>query len=291
LAVSRFEAAGLIYGHGTSTAMDEAAFLILHTLHLPIDQLDPFADARLTRAERAAIRDIIEARISSRKPAPYLTHEAWILGHSFYVDERAIVPRSYIGAMLADGLEGLVDDPGSVGSVLDLCTGSGCLAILAALAFPEATVDAVDLSGDALAVAQRNVSDYGLGERVGLHRGDLFAPVAGKRYNIILTNPPYVDAEGMATLPPEHAHEPALALAAGKDGLDVLRRIIEHAADHLEPGGGLLAEIGRCRPAFETSFPELQPIWIETETSSGEVLWLTATQVSGLKSHAGGKRK
>ena len=286
MAVSRFEAAGLVYGHGTATALDEAAFLILHTLRLPVDQLQPFADARLTRRERAAVRDIVEARIATRKPAPYLTNEAWIQGHAFYVDERVIVPRSFIGELLCQGLNGLVDDPDAVTSVLDLCTGSGCLAILAATAFPNARVDAVDLSPEALEVAHRNVAAYGLGDRVTLRQGDLFAPVAGRRYDLILTNPPYVDAEGMAQLPPEYAHEPALALGAGEEGLDVIVRIIDAAASHLEPAGGLLAEIGRCRPAFERAYPALDCLWVETEDSRDEVFWLTAGQLPRRRSHA-----
>jgi ribosomal protein L3 glutamine methyltransferase len=289
LAVSRFQAAGLVYGHGTSTALDEAAFLILHTLHLPIDQLEPFVDARLTRPERRAVRAIIEARIATRKPAPYLTNEAWIQGQSFYVDERVLVPRSFIGELLATGLEGLIDEAVPVRRVLDLCTGSGCLAILAALAFPEATVDAVDISGDALAVAAHNVAEYGLGDRVTLHQGDLFAPLVGRRYDVILTNPPYVDAQGMRALPPEYVNEPALALAAGADGLDVIRRIIAENLAHMTPSGRLLAEIGRCRPAFENAYPNLEPIWIETETSSGEVFWLTFDQLKSAASHASGK--
>ena len=289
LAVSRFEAAGLVYGHGTSGALDEAAFLILHTLHLPIDQLEPFVDARLTWPERRCVRDILQARITTRKPAPYLTNEAWIQGHSFYVDERVIVPRSFIGELLATGLEGLVEEAVPVRRILDLCTGSGCLAILAALAFPDAAVDAVDLSADALAVAARNVGDYGLTERVTLHEGDLFAPLAGHRYDVIVTNPPYVDAQGMRELPPEYAQEPALALAAGHDGLDVVRRLMAGASGHLTPSAGLLVEIGRCRPAFERAYPNLDPVWVETETSRDEVFWLTARQLGAVTSHATGR--
>jgi ribosomal protein L3 glutamine methyltransferase len=282
LGVSRFEAAGLVYGHGTTTALDEAAFLILHTLHLPIDQLEPYLDARLMRSERAALRDIIEKRIATRKPAPYLTNAAWIQGHRFYIDERVIVPRSFIGELLGDDLSALVPDADAVGRVLDLCTGSGCLAILAALAFPNAVVDAVDISADALAVAARNVADFGLKERVNLIAGDLFAPLSGRRYDLILTNPPYVDAEAMNTLPPEYAHEPALALAAGTDGLDIVRRIMAHAGAHLSEGGGLLAEIGRCRPAFDAAFPQLAPIWLETEGSSDEVFWLIGAELAAV---------
>ena len=290
LGVSRFEAAGLVYGHGTSSALDEAAFLILHTLHLPIDQLEPFLDARLTRTERADVRDILEARIATRKPAPYLTNAAWIQGHRFYVDERVIVPRSFIGELLADGLQSLLPEPDAVARVLDLCTGSGCLAILAAHAFPHALVDAVDISADALAVARRNVDEHGLADRITLHRGDLFAPLEGQRYDLILTNPPYVDGAGMAALPPEYAHEPALALAAGVDGLDIVRRIMAAAPDHLTPAGGLLAEIGRCRPAFEAAYPKLEPLWLETETSSDEVFWVSATELRTAARVPAGKR-
>jgi ribosomal protein L3 glutamine methyltransferase len=289
LGVSRFEAAGLIYGHGTSTALDEAAFLILHTLHLPIDQLEPWLEARLTRRERASVRDIIEARIATRKPAPYLTNAAWIQGHRFYVDERVIVPRSFIGELLGDGLEALIPEPSAIERVLDLCTGSGCLAILAALTFPNAHVDAVDISLDALAVAARNIADFGLGDRVTLHKGDLFAPLGGQRYDLILTNPPYVDAQGMAALSPEYTHEPALALAAGPDGLDIVRRIMAAAGAHLKPDGALLAEIGRCRPAFGAAFPALEPLWLETEASQDEVFWLTAKALAAGMSHAGRK--
>jgi ribosomal protein L3 glutamine methyltransferase len=210
-AVSRFTAAGLVYGHGTASALDEAAYLILHTLHLPIDQLEPWLDARLTLAERQALGAIIAKRISTRKPAPYLTNEAWVQGHAFYVDERVIVPRSYIGELLGSGLSAVVADAEDVGRVLDLCTGSGCLAILAALAFPNAVVDASDVSADALAVAERNVATYELGDRVSLVRSDLFAKLAGRTYDLILSNPPYVSAEAVVAFPPEYAAEPKIA--------------------------------------------------------------------------------
>ena len=296
VAVSRFRAAGLFFGHGTATALDEAAFLILHTLHLPIDELEPYVDARLTRRERVAVRDMIEKRILTRKPAPYLTSSAWIRGHEFYVDERVIVPRSFIGELLCDGLEGLVADPSGIGRVLDLCTGSGCLAILSALAFPNAVVDAVDISAEALAVASRNVTEYGLENRITLHEGDLFSPLSGQAYDLIVTNPPYVDAAGMAELPPEFQHEPRIALAAGVDGLDVVARIVRGSLDHLTASGAVLAEIGRCRPAFEAAFPGLDPLWLETETSSDEVLWMTADVLArgtsqGLSAKASRARK
>ncbi len=207
-ATSRFTAENLAFGHGTSRAVDEAAYLILHTLHLPVDELDPWLDCRLTRAERGEVAAIIDKRITTRKPAPYLTNEAWIKGHSFYCDERVIVPRTYFGELLEDRLSAVVADPDAVESVLDLCTGSGCIAILAAMTFPNATVDAVDISPDALAVAERNVAEYGLEDRIHLARSDLFAALGDKRYDLILSNPPYVSAEAMAAFPPEYRAEP-----------------------------------------------------------------------------------
>ncbi|HZA01519.1 MAG TPA: 50S ribosomal protein L3 N(5)-glutamine methyltransferase, partial [Hyphomicrobiaceae bacterium] len=229
-AVSRFNAAGLVYGHGTSNAVDEAAFLILHTLNLPIDQLEPWLEARLMRAERQALQSVIEARIETRKPAPYLTNTAYIGVHRFYVDERVIVPRSYIGELLArDGLSAVIEDAGRVERVLDLCTGSGCLAILAALVFPEARIDAIDISADALAVAARNVSDHHLGEQVHLLEGNLFGPVHGRRYDLIIANPPYVARAKADAFPPEYDAEPPLAHRGGEDGLDLVRQIIAEA--------------------------------------------------------------
>jgi ribosomal protein L3 glutamine methyltransferase len=283
--VSAFRKAGLVHGHGATTALDEAAYLILETLHLPLDQFEPFADARLLPEERKAVRDILDARVATRKPAAYLTNRAYIQGRPFFVDERVIVPRSYLGEVLFSGLIGgegltLVDEPRAVTSVLDLCTGSGCLAILAAEVFPNATVDAVDLSADALAVASINVADYGLQDRVTLHRGDLFGPLKGRRYDLILSNPPYVDAEGMTDLPPEYAAEPALALDGGTDGLALVRRIVADAPAHLTGNGGLLVELGRCRPAFETTFPDLDVLWLDSAESEGEVFFATADQLA-----------
>jgi len=280
-AVSRFRAAGLAFGHGTSNAIDEAAYLILHTLHLPIDQLEPWLDARLLPAECRAIAEVIEKRIASRKPASYLTHEAWVQGHAFYVDERVIVPRSYLGELLADGLAGVVDDAARVGRVLDLCTGSGCLAILAALAFPAAAVDASDISDDALAVARRNVADYGLEERISLWQSDLFAALAGRRYDLILANPPYVREDAIAAFPPEYAAEPRLAHAAGADGLAVVRRILGAAHQHLTGDGVLVVEVGSGRPLLEQEFARLPFLWLDTAASEGEVLALTRRQLKG----------
>ena len=282
-AVSRFGAAGLVYGHGTSNALDEAAYLILHTLHLPIDQLDPWLDARLLPEERQALRQTIETRIATRKPAAYVTKEAWIQGHSFFIDERAIVPRSYIGELLCKQMAARADegplglDPLTVDAVLDLCTGSGCLAILAALAFPNATVDASDISEDALAVAERNVRDYGLEKRISLLRSDLFAAHAGKRYDLIIANPPYVGAEALAAFPPEYAAEPRVAHDGGADGLEIVRRILAGAGAHLSPAGSLLLEVGTGRALLEQEFPQLPFLWLDTAESEGEVFMLPAS--------------
>jgi len=272
--VSRFNRARLAYGHGTATAFDEAAFLILHTLHLPIDQLDPWLDARVLPSERRALADIVERRISARKPAPYLTNEAWIGGFSFYVDERVIVPRSYIGELMRDGLVDVVSGPGAVAGILDLCTGSGCLAILAAHAFPDAKVDGSDISGDALAVAERNVADYGLQDRISLIRSDLLDGLAGRRYDLILANPPYVSEAAVAAFPPEYAAEPVAAHAGGSDGLDCVRRILERAADHLTPHGTLVVEIGIGREILERDYPDVPFLWLDTAESEGEVFAL-----------------
>jgi ribosomal protein L3 glutamine methyltransferase len=280
-ATSRFTAARLSYGHGTTNAFDEAAFMVLEGLHLPIDRLEPFLDARLTNSERTRLLQLIEARVQTRKPASYLLQRAYIGGMPFHVDERVIVPRSFIGELLhsgavAGGDDSLIAAEEDVGMVLDLCTGSGCLAVLAALAFPAAKIDAVDLSGDALDVARINVTDYALQDRIELLQGDLFAPLAGRRYDLILSNPPYVDAAAMAALPSEYRHEPPMALDGGADGLDIVRRIIEQAPAHLHPGGGLLCEIGRGRENLTDAFPNLDFHWLDTEQSQGEVFWLSA---------------
>lgn len=282
--VSRFNAADLSYGHGTTTAHDEAVFMVLEGLHLPIDQLDPYLDARLTAPERLRLAELLHARVTTRKPAPYLLNKAYIQGFPFYVDERVIVPRSYIGELLFSDMFGgddftLVEDPTDVARVLDLCTGSGCLAILATEVFPEAEVDAVDLSADALEVARRNVADHGVEDRVHLFQGDLFAPLKGRKYDVILTNPPYVDADAMAALPAEFRAEPELALAGGDDGLDIVRRILKEAPKHLTPEGGLLCEFGSGREILEAEYPDLDFLWLETANSFGEVFWLTRDQL------------
>lgn len=277
---SRFTAEGLVFGHGTATAMDEAAYLILHTLHLPVDQVDAWLDCRLTKPEREQVAAIIGQRIATRKPAPYLTNEAWIGAHSFYVDERVIVPRSYIGELLRERLASVVAHPDETASVLDLCTGSGCLAILAAFAFPTAAIDAADVSAEALAVAERNVAEYGLEDRIRIVRSDVFAALQGSRYDLIISNPPYVSAESMAAFPPEYLAEPALAHAGGRDGLDLVRKIIKGAKAHLTGGGSLVAEIGSGRDLLEAEFPDLAFLWLDTETSEGEVFALAAADLT-----------
>ncbi|MDA0189769.1 MAG: 50S ribosomal protein L3 N(5)-glutamine methyltransferase [Proteobacteria bacterium] len=273
-AVSRFNEAGLFFGHGSDNAWDEAAYLLLHSLHLPLERLEPFLDARLTRSELESALRVIERRVIERVPAAYLTREAWLGDHRFYVDERVIVPRSFIAELLHEQLAPWIDDPWAVGRALDLCTGSGCLAILAAHAFPEAQVDAVDISPDALAVAARNVADYGLGERVRLIHADLFAGVAGQRYDVIISNPPYVNAESVAALPEEYRKEPAIALGSGHDGLDLTRRILAEAADHLTPGGLLIVEIGHNRDELEAAYPETPFTWLDTAAGDQYVFML-----------------
>ncbi len=270
-AVSRFTEAGLFFGHGCDNAYDEAAWLILHTLHLPLDRLEPFLDARLTYSERLAVHHILQQRIAKRLPTAYLTHEAWLGEFRFYVDERVIVPRSYFAELLEEGFAPWIAAPEKVATALDLCTGSGCLAILMAHAFPEARIDAVDLSAGALAVAQRNVAAYGLEERIHLVESDLFGGLGKQRYDLILSNPPYVTAAAMAALPPEYRHEPTLALAAGEDGLDIVRRILHEAKKRLMPHGLLAVEVGHNRDLVEQAFPALPLTWIDCAGGEGKI--------------------
>lgn len=263
-AVSRFNDAGLFFGHGSDNAFDEAAYLVLHTLHLPLDRLEPFLDASLAHGEADQLKRVIERRVKERVPAAYLTREAWLGEYRFYVDERVIVPRSFVAELLREQLSPWVDDPDAIHAVADVCTGSGCLAILAALAFPAADVDAVDISKDALAVARKNVDDYGLQDRVRIVQSDLLQKLKSRKYDLIVTNPPYVNAPSMQELPDEYRREPELALASGEDGLDHIRRILADAPQHLNPGGLLIAEIGHNRAALEAAFPALPFVWLET---------------------------
>ena len=275
-AVARFRAARLAYGHGTTNAVDEAAFMVLEALRLPISRIDPWLDLVPTEPEKARLMTLIEARIGLRMPAPYLLEAAYMHGVRFHIDRRALIPRSFIGDLLAGGALPTARPR----RILDLCCGSGCLAILAALAFPRAKIDAVDLSPGALALARRNVATHRLGDRITLHRGDLFKPLQGQRYDLIISNPPYVDAGGMEKLPPEFRHEPRMALAAGDEGLDLVHRILAEAPAHLTKSGGLVCEIGRGRPPLEAAYPRLPFIWLDTELSEGEVFWLSRSDLA-----------
>ncbi len=281
-AATRFGAAKLVFGQGTQDAVEEAIFLVFEALGLPIDRLDPFLPARLAASERRKIFSLIEKRIRARVPAAYLLHCAYLQGMRFYIDERVIVPRSYLAELLYGDLfsgENPLLDPAAVTRVLDLGTGSGCLAILACRVFPNAQVDAVDLSKEALQVAAINVSEHDFKDRITLLKGDLFEPVGDAIYDIILANPPYVDAAAVAALPAEYRREPLKAHKGGADGLDIVRRILAEAGAHLSPGGGLLCEIGRGREILERDYPDLGFLWLDTAESTGEVFWLTADEL------------
>jgi ribosomal protein L3 glutamine methyltransferase len=280
-AVSRFGEAELAFGHGTTNAYDEAAYLLLHALHLPLDRLEPFLDAKLTHAERGKIAQLLQRRVDQRVPAAYLTHEAWLGEFRFYVDERVLIPRSFIAELLPEGLAPYVGSAENVMNVLDLCTGSGCLAVLLAHAYPAADIDAADVSSDALAVAQRNVADYGLADRINLIRSDLFSNLSGKTYDLIISNPPYVTTTAMAELPPEYRHEPRLALAGGEDGLDAVRTIMAEAPRFLNPGGTLVVEVGGNRSAMEVVYPRMPFVWLETATTSDSVFLLKREKLVG----------
>ncbi|MGS1010724.1 50S ribosomal protein L3 N(5)-glutamine methyltransferase [Achromobacter anxifer] len=278
--VSRLNAAQVALGHGSDNAWDEAVYLTLHALHLPLDTLEPFLDARVLSEERNRVLELIDRRVTERLPAAYLTNEAWLRGHRFYVDQRVIVPRSPIAELLDSGLSPWVQDALAVENVLDMCTGSGCLAILSALAFPYAHVDAVDVSPDALEVARRNVDDYDLADRLDLHASNLFDSLPPRLYDVIVCNPPYVNSGSMDVLPQEYRHEPQLALAGGDDGMDLVRRILEAAPRFLTLQGVLVLEIGHERDFFEAAFPQLSPVWLDTEEASDQLLLLTREQLS-----------
>jgi len=278
-AVSRFAAAKLFFGHGSAEAYDEAAYLVLHTLHLPLDRLEPFLDARLLPEEVERVLAVIERRVTERVPAAYLTNEAWLGEYRFYVDERTIVPRSFIAELIPDHFSPWVANPERVANVLELCTGSGCLAIMLADAFPDAVVDAVDISPDALAVAQRNVRDYQLEGRVNLIESDLYTHVPFKKYDLIVTNPPYVNSGSMARLPQEYLREPQIALDGGPDGMDLVRKIVAGAGERLTPNGVLVVEIGNERDFAEAAFGELGLTWVSTSAGDDAVFLLTADQL------------
>ena len=278
-AVTRFNSANLFFGHGSSNAFDEAAYLLLHTLSLPLDKLEPFLDARLLPEEIAAVMKVIDRRATERVPAAYITNEAWLGDYRFYVDERVIVPRSFIAELIPEHFAPWVQDPETVANILELCTGSGCLPIMLADAFPYAQIDAVDVSPDALAVAQRNVDEYHLQDRINLIESDLYAKVPNKKYDLIVTNPPYVNAGSMGKLPREYLHEPQLALAGGEDGMDLVRKIVEGAAQRLTEQGVLIVEVGNEREFAEAAFPELELTWVSTSAGDDMVFLLTADQL------------
>jgi ribosomal protein L3 glutamine methyltransferase len=277
--VSRFEEAGLFYGHGTQNAFDEAAWLILAALHLPMDTLDTFMDAVITENERKHLAHLIERRVTERIPTAYLVRKAWLGEYKFYVDERVIVPRSFIAELLRSDLSPWIENPEEIVAAADICTGSGCLAILLAHAFPNAEIDAVDISDDALNVAHRNISDYGLADQVNAVKSDMLTALAGKKYDVIISNPPYVNAPSMDVLPQEYRHEPQLALASGEDGLEHVRVLLSDAAEHLHPGGVLIVELGYNRDELELQFPDLPFTWLEVSAGDGFVFLLTREQL------------
>ncbi len=278
-AVSAFNRQKLFFGHGSADALDEAAYLVLHTLKLPPDKLEPFFDARLTSCERDEVLRVIERRVTERIPAAYLTNEAWLGEYKFYVDQRVIVPRSFIAELLREELSPWIEDTGAIETALDLCTGSGCLAILTALTFPHAVVNAVDLSPDALDVARRNIADYALTDRVEAVESNLFDGLAGRRYDLIISNPPYVTAKSMSALPQEYLREPSMALASGIDGLDHVRVILRDAAHYLNESGLLVVEVGHNREGVEAAFPSIPFTWAETSVGDDVVFLITRDEL------------
>jgi ribosomal protein L3 glutamine methyltransferase len=270
-AVTRFNESNVFFGHGQVDAFDEAAFIVMRALKLPLERLDVFLDAYLTHAEINTLLQLIDRRVKKRVPAAYLLQEAWLQGYKFYVDERAIVPRSFIAELLKDGLHPWVQEPNEVADLLDMCTGSGCLAIIAADVFPRAKVDAADVSRDALAVAKRNVADYGLEGRIRLIESDLFSALPNRRYDVILCNPPYVTDASMGRLPKEYTHEPRLALAGGSDGMDVIKRLLLEARSHLKRGGLLIVEVGGGRATVEQQFRDIPMTWLTTSAGDDMV--------------------
>ena len=278
-AVTRFNSAKLFFGHGSGNAIDEAAYLILHTLHLPLDHLNTYLDAHLLPAEIAAVLKVIERRTKDRIPAAYITNEAWLGSYHFYVDERVIVPRSFIAELIPSYFSPWVTDPDAVTDILELCTGSGCLPIMLADAFPNAHVDTADISTDALAVARINVDTYELQDRISLFESDLYTEVPDKKYQLIISNPPYVNSASMAKLPQEYRHEPQIALGGGSDGMDLVRTIIAGAKSRLTPDGILMVEIGNERAFAEAAFPELEFTWVTTSAGDDMVFLLTADQL------------
>ncbi|ADQ84136.1 50S ribosomal protein L3 N(5)-glutamine methyltransferase [Methylovorus sp. MP688] len=278
-AVSRFEEAGIFFGHGTDNAYDEAVWLIMSALHLPHDTLNNFLDSRLLESERKHLAHLLERRVEQRVPTAYLVREAWLKGFKFYVDERVIVPRSFIAELLEDGLSPWIDYPEMVESAADICTGSGCLGVLLAHTFPNAEVDVVDISTDALAVANINIANYGLQDQITAIQSDMFSALQGKTYDLIISNPPYVDAPSMAQLPEEYRNEPQIALGSGTDGLEHTHTLLREAWHHLNDGGLLIVEIGHNRDALHEAYPDLPFTWLEVESGNEFVFLLSKEQL------------
>ncbi|MDI1361206.1 50S ribosomal protein L3 N(5)-glutamine methyltransferase [Methylotenera sp.] len=278
-AVSQFEASDVFYGHGTDNAYDEAVWLIMSGLHLPMDTLNNFLDARITADERIKLAHFIEQRITKHTPTAYLLKEAWLQGLKFYVDERVLIPRSFIAELLADGLSSWIEFPEMVDSAADICTGSGCLGILLASVLPNAEIDVIDISQDAIDVANINIANYSLQEQVTAIKSDMFTALKGKKYDLIISNPPYVDAPSMAALPQEYQNEPQLALGSGDAGLDHTHTILREAANYLNDDGILIVEIGHNREALEAAYPNIIFNWLEVSSGNEFVFLLTKSQL------------
>lgn len=277
-AASKFTEAGLYFGHGTDNGWDEAVRLVMHTLHLPHNAYEPSLEANLTKSEQQKVLELIELRISKRIPVPYLTHQAWFCGLPFYVDERVLIPRSSIGELIEDQFQPWImsDD---VTAILDLCTGSGCIAIACAKVFPSAQIDASDISADALAVAKINTLKHRVQDQVHLYQSDLFASIPKQKYDIIVSNPPYVSTKEMIDLPAEYLHEPSLGLGAGTKGLNFVNQILRQAAEYLSPHGILVMEVGNSEHALTETFPNIPFTWLNFEHSEGGVFLLTTDQL------------
>ena len=277
--VSQFEASDIFYGHGTDNSYDEAVWLIMSALHLPMDTLDNFLDAHLLASERLHLSDLLEKRIKHHTPTAYLVKEAYLQGFKFYVDERVIVPRSFIAELLANGLQPWVEYPELIESAADICTGSGCLGVLLANTFPDASIDVIDISTDAIDVANINIANYGLQFQVTAIQSDMFTALEGKSYDLIISNPPYVDAPSMAALPAEYQNEPQLALGSGEDGLNHTHTLLREAAKYLNHGGLLVVEIGHNRDALLAAYPDLPFTWLDTSSGDQFVFLLTKEQL------------
>ncbi len=283
-AVSQFESADIFFGHGTDNSYDEAVWLIMRALNLPLDTLDNFLEASLIRTERKKLMQLIDKRVSDNTPTAYLLNEAWLFDYQFYVDERVIIPRSFIAELLADDLHPWVDHPELIESAADICTGSGCLGVLLADSFPAAQVDVVDISQDAIDVCNINIEKYDLQDRINAVKSDMFSALAGKQYDLIISNPPYVDAPSMATLPTEYQREPQLALGSGDAGLDHTHTLLKEAGNYLNEHGILIVEIGHNRDVLEAAYPQIAFEWLAVAAGNSYVFLLTKAQLDALAS-------